>query len=377
MPFSVSSQTAPLRADFVIAVHNGALGDFLCCWPGLLAIARQCREQNEHKPRLYFYGPDSRLPWVQPLGFAPCPANLKTAVQNLYAATKLPAALAQAKIIWFCLDKPPALPVLAEPTKQIICLPVLSPPWLPGAGLDPNGRQGQPHVMLALKTRLEAQGWVWPQDWPQQWAELFGGWQGQGCKEIALLPGSGHCNKQWPLRNFVELAENLAAQGWKPLFIIGEAEQERGLIPPAPWPWINPSPSWELGQRLRSCRAVISNDSGPAHLSGMHGVPGIALFGPTSPAAWGVPGLLNLTPNGIFDLLPLNREIGGPAPPLPPKVIFNFNFNFNNEQTFNRRCSPCTVAPREINCPEPFCLQAITPGEVLRLLLPILNPRLD
>jgi ADP-heptose:LPS heptosyltransferase len=37
---------------------------------------------------------------------------------------------------------------------------------------------------------------------------------------------------------------------------------------------------------LSRCRAVVSPDSGPAHMAGALGVPVAAVFGPTSPERW-------------------------------------------------------------------------------------------
>ena len=282
----------------VLAVHNGALGDFLCCWPGLLAIARHFNHEAGGAP-LYFAGRSSMHPWALPPGYAPCPPDLQATVDSLYMEEQLPATLADSIIFWFCLDKAPALPCLKQNTlTQIAPLPILSPPDLTNNKFTDEAK----HVLSMLKAHLEVQGISWPQDWRQTWQNLFGTWQGQHSREIALLPGSGHCNKEWPLRYFKHLAERLAAHGWEPLFIIGEAEKERGLLPPPGLNWENPSPPLALAQRLRQVRAVVSNDAGPAHLAGMYNVPGVVLFGPTSPETWGVPGMVNLSRQDYYIL---------------------------------------------------------------------------
>ena len=76
----------------VLAVHNGALGDFLCCWPGLLAIARHFSREGNPETPLYFSGRAAMHPWALPLGYAPCPPDLQAVVDGLYATKTLPAS---------------------------------------------------------------------------------------------------------------------------------------------------------------------------------------------------------------------------------------------------------------------------------------------
>jgi ADP-heptose:LPS heptosyltransferase len=45
----------------------------------------------------------------------------------------------------------------------------------------------------------------------------------------------------------------------------------------------------ELCATVAEARAVVSNDTGVAHLAYAYGVPSVVLYGPTSPAQWGPP----------------------------------------------------------------------------------------
>ncbi len=355
----------------VIAVHNGALGDFLCCWPGLLAIARHFTVEGENNSRpLYFMGPDARLPWLAPLGYTPCPSELRAAMESLYTTQAIPATLKGGIIFWFCLDKPPQLPCLPQNRAMITPLPILLPPGRTYGNLGGAEQMRPPHVLLTLKNHLTEQGLPWPEDWPNTWQALFGGWEGQNSKEIALLPGSGHRNKEWPLRHFETLANMLTAQGWDPLFIIGEAELERGLKPPRGMRCESPSPPAILAERLRKVRAVVSNDAGPAHLAGMYNIPGVVIFGPTSPEIWGVPGLINLMRHGICRL---NQRLEAVRTSTP-----SFKLNFKNQlsapQPAPLPCSPCRVMPKDISCPEPLCLNELSPAVVFEVLNTLLHP---
>ena len=183
--------------------------------------------------------------------------------------------------------------------------------------------------------------------------------------EIALLPGSGHRNKEWPLPYFKHLAEKLSSQGWEPLFIIGEAERERGLLPPPEFRHEDPSPPLALAQRLRQVRAVVSNDAGPAHLAGMYNVPGVVLFGPTSPEIWGVPGMVNLTSHDCYIL---NENSG-----LREFTAFSSNLNLNFNFKSDVPCSPCSANLKNLNCRAPVCLESLRPETVHTALEAVLR----
>lgn len=357
--FPTQQSAAEQTSSAVLVVHNGALGDFLCCWPGLLAIARHFTGQAAPSPALplYFLGREARLPWVTPLGYAPAPPHLRAAAESLYAAKELPPDLAGSKIFWFCLDRPPAFPCLQDPSaKDIIHLPILAPPAGAARHSSPPGQELSLHVLLNLKAQLKHYGLSWPSDWRAVWQELFGRWQGENSKEIAILPGSGHSHKQWPLRRFSALAAKLVARGWKPVFIIGEAEQARGLRPPPGQAWEDPSPPEVLGHRLRHMRAMLSNDAGPAHLAGLYGVPGVVLFGPTPPETWGVPGLVNLSGRGLHHLQSLVKAgVDTPA----QHIKLNFNFKHAPAEARLPPCAPCTITLRDIACPAPLCMDSL------------------
>ncbi len=353
----------------ILVAHNGALGDFLCCWPGILAIASHFNRQSQSCPPLYFLGREFMHPWVLPLGYARCPPNLSKAAEELYATDALPAPLAGSKIFWFCLDKPPHFPCLyPTPPSEITPLPILDPEQPQDFKTTSSKKTTHSHVRGNLKAQLETLGITWPLDWREAWQSLFGGWQGQNSKEIALLPGSGHRNKEWPLPNFIALADKLAEQGWEPLFIIGEIERERGLLPPAGHNWEDPSPPAALAERLRSVRAIVSNDAGPAHLAGMYAVPGVILFGPTPPKVWGVPGMANITRLGLC------------APDQPEgmqdhekSLKLNFNFTFKTTIPVPLLCSPCSVNLRNITCSTPVCMESLSPEMVWAALTGLLR----
>lgn len=108
---------------------------------------------------------------------------------------------------------------------------------------------------------------------------------------IAIHPGSGSARKNWPLPSFLALAEKIQqARKGLVLWIVGEAD---GAIARflekecAGAPVLKGCSLPEVASVLSQCRACVGNDSGITHLAAALGIPTLALFGPSDPAAWG------------------------------------------------------------------------------------------
>jgi heptosyltransferase-3 len=109
---------------------------------------------------------------------------------------------------------------------------------------------------------------------------------------IALHPGSGSERKNWPLANWIALAQHLLAN--TPLSILlvgGEAEADKltkiaaALIPGR----VETAFSWplaKLAERLAPCRAFVGHDSGITHLAAAVGVRSLALWADTPEVVW-------------------------------------------------------------------------------------------
>jgi ADP-heptose:LPS heptosyltransferase len=109
---------------------------------------------------------------------------------------------------------------------------------------------------------------------------------------VALHPGSGSEQKNWPEPNWQELiTELVAATAWNLLLVGGEAEANRlqrlaALVPEDRLQLAHSLPLGEVAQRLAACRAFVGHDSGITHLAAAVGLPGLVLWGDSNETVW-------------------------------------------------------------------------------------------
>lgn len=103
-----------------------------------------------------------------------------------------------------------------------------------------------------------------------------------------FLPGAGRAAKRAPLKVFEARARDLTAKGVSPVFVAGEVEIRAGVAQrfPKRYTRIELPLLEDLARLIRDAEAVFANDSGPAHLAGLLGIPTTVFFGPTDPAIW-------------------------------------------------------------------------------------------
>jgi heptosyltransferase-2 len=135
--------------------------------------------------------------------------------------------------------------------------------------------------------------------------------------QLALHPGSGSEEKNWPEHKWSALLQYLIDRTRFNLLLIGgEAELERlqrlaAALPPSRIRLAQNLPLPELATLLPECCGFIGHDSGISHLAAAAGLPGILLWGETDPEVWRPPGeritiLSNLEGLGS---LPVDRVI--------------------------------------------------------------------
>ncbi len=311
-------------SDKVILIHNGALGDFLLFWPAAWAV-RQAWPQA----RMVWAGRSAYTHWLAPLHCEPCPAVLRTGLDRLYIAAPQPEN--GAAIDTLPRDAPEVL------KDWLILWPLLTtlPPITPREncfflrGVLPGNPASPRQLYLAA---LSERGIAGSDDATAAFRDAFATARNPGDR-VLLFPGAGHPLKQWPLDRFVELSGRISALGLRPLFVLGPAERDRGLVPQT-GEWTAPESLEELEALILTAKAVVGGDTGPMHLAGMLGVPGVSLFGPTRFAQWGPPGML--------------------------------------EVNLDLPCSPCTPDCSDLACAHPRCLEELSVERVMQSLREVL-----
>ena len=147
---------------------------------------------------------------------------------------------------------------------------------------------------------------------------------------ILLHPGAGSKRKRWPISNFLEVEAILKADGLKPEFILGPAEED--LVDALTG--MNRTVHiltdlTELAALLKSAGGYIGNDSGASHLAAFVGLPATVIFGPADPKRW----------------TPVGRAVEIVRPEM--------------------ECCPC-FETEKANCDDPKCLTKTTPQQVIR-----------
>lgn len=108
---------------------------------------------------------------------------------------------------------------------------------------------------------------------------------------VAIHPGSGSPEKNWPLENFMSLADRVLDEGLgQPVLIAGEADEQivRDLTErQSDVPIIRGYRLLDIARILGACSGYVGNDSGITQIACALGVPAVVLYGPTDPGLWG------------------------------------------------------------------------------------------
>jgi heptosyltransferase-3 len=104
---------------------------------------------------------------------------------------------------------------------------------------------------------------------------------------IALHPGSGSEKKNWPLKNWIELGNNLPGSL---VVVSGEADENQAAALEKEWRsrqtlFAKNLPLPHLAAVLEGA-VFVGHDSGISHLAAASGANCILLFGPTNPDVW-------------------------------------------------------------------------------------------
>jgi lipopolysaccharide heptosyltransferase II len=105
---------------------------------------------------------------------------------------------------------------------------------------------------------------------------------------VAVNPVAKWPTKLWGPEKFGKVAERLVSEGYHVVFTGSREDRavidEIGHSSSAPMIRLDGQTTLKtLAALYRSCRAVITTDTGPMHLAAAVGTPVVALFGPTAP----------------------------------------------------------------------------------------------
>lgn len=184
---------------------------------------------------------------------------------------------------------------------------------------------------------------------------------GKGDIVIGILAG-GASNiktdmpiKRWPLENYIELSNKMAADGYKVILLGAESDRPNAeaILKHAPeglnlgnvvhniLDLTGKTTLEETAAVMKKCNAIVTHDSGPMHLASAVGAPVISIFGPTDP-----------------------REYY----PLSPNSYYFWNVE-------NIKCAPCYKDGEFPDCQNPICMKAATVEQVYEKMKDIIGAR--
>lgn len=104
--------------------------------------------------------------------------------------------------------------------------------------------------------------------------------------------GSAVLTKRWPSERFAQVADALAARGFRSVFFGGSMDTElvaatTSQMQSVPIVATGAFSLGELAAAMRRCQLIITNDSGPMHVAISQHVPIVALYGPSNPKLYG------------------------------------------------------------------------------------------
>jgi ADP-heptose:LPS heptosyltransferase len=105
---------------------------------------------------------------------------------------------------------------------------------------------------------------------------------------LIIAPGSGAREKNWPVGAFATVAEWWRSEGGEALILLGPVEEERGGFEALlrQCPAARNLPLAKLAALIARADIYLGNDSGITHLAAALGIPTLAVFGPSNVNKW-------------------------------------------------------------------------------------------
>ena len=111
-------------------------------------------------------------------------------------------------------------------------------------------------------------------------------------KLVGFNIGSAVVTKRWAPERFAQVADTLAAKGYKPVFFGGTMDEEMvheaiSYMKTTPVVATGSFSIGSLAAAMNRCDLIITNDSGPMHVAISQKVPVVAMYGPSIPDLYG------------------------------------------------------------------------------------------
>ena len=319
-----------MKQKKLLVIHQGALGDFVATFPGIIRLKEKYRQVD-----VICQGQLGRLAQYLEIAVHAYPLE-SAAFATLFSdfpENRMKHLLeSYDTILLFSFSSG-----LEDRLNRLTKRPVHRIPPRP----EPEKRL---HVTRYILTGLKAAGLIDRMD--QHEKSTFFSTNGLKHRKetskphrILIHPGSGSPKKNWPLPLFIEIGNRLKSMEMIPAFILGPAEyhllDELNRINGEVRVFDD---LIVLAKELLKSKAFVGNDSGVSHLSAFLGLPTVVIFGPSDPKRW--------APMGT------SVRIVGP-------------------ETSGLNCNPCFEKPDD-SCDTRDCLTKVSPNRVLKSLFEII-----
>lgn len=263
----------------MLIIHQGALGDFVAAFPALIRLRKDfaridvlCQHQLGKLAQSLGIA-DASFPLESAMFASLWSDSLSPRVQELLRAYREILLFSYSETLEQAINK-----AAGKPCRRI----------LPRADADQRI-----HVTAHIFSQMtecgllnESESALSPDLYTDQRET------GYNSGKIWIHPGSGSKRKLWPLPNFIKLGKLVEADGMKPEFIIGPAEEFLGKPLQAEGQTVHTvSDLTALARLLKTGGGFVGNDSGVSHFAGFLGLPTVAVFGPSDPVRWHPSGL--------------------------------------------------------------------------------------
>jgi ADP-heptose:LPS heptosyltransferase len=279
----VASQLTPAagnRAEKILVIFPGALGDFICFLPALEALARRRRVDL--------------LSRAEYADLAPRAVHVSSLERREVSRLFVPGAAPDAELERYFGAYASIYSWLGSGDKNLACafqlLAGTRARLFPFQPDDDAMHISDYYLQCVGAPRLGELGAI-PLNpdalcWRRRWCDEH---ELAGKKILALAPGSGAKEKNWPAGFFSRVARwwEEETKG-KSIVVLGPTEEE-GSEGGADWAGAVVARNLALAQvaaLLSCCDIYLGNDSGTTHLAARLGIETVALFGPSDARQW-------------------------------------------------------------------------------------------